>query len=174
MNNNNEFTYEGKSVSTSLNCPFSGHSIITPYLEKELLFNNLSDVNTMQPNPEVVGIPSTNKNIFLSRMEHKTLNKPVEYSNQHMGAVHPSLCYKDFNVMKICTIILISMMTLALKVLDMFTLSMGTLIFESVSQVALCTAHPASPKKHLQQSGTTNAALCLWGSTGKIFNTQPK
>ena len=91
-----------------------------------------------------------------------------------MGAVHPSLCYKDFNVMKICTIILISMMTLALKVLDMFTLSMGTLIFESVSQVALCTAHPASPKKHLQQSRTTNAALCLWGSTDKIFNTQPK
>ena len=58
--------------------------------------------------------------------------KHVEYSDQHMGAVHSSLCNKDFKFMKICTIILITMMTLALKVLAMFTLSMSTLIFESV------------------------------------------
>ena len=39
---------------------------------------------------------------------------------------------KDVKFMKIYTVILIGAMTLALKVLAMFTLSMGTLIFESV------------------------------------------
>ena len=38
-------------------------------------------------------------------------------------AVRPSVCNKDVKFMKICTITLITMMTLALKVLAMFTLS---------------------------------------------------
>ena len=45
---------------------------------------------------------------------------------------HPMLCNKDVKFMKICTIILIIVMTLALKAFAMFTLSMGTLILESV------------------------------------------
>ena len=49
-----------------------------------------------------------------------------------MGAEHPILGNKDVKFMKICTIILIGTMTLALKVLAMFTLSMSTLTFESV------------------------------------------
>ena len=76
--------------------------------------------------------PSTK--IYLSNFEYKILNKHVDYSDQHWGAVHPILCNKDVKVMKICTIILISMMTLALKVIAMFTLSMGTLILECYLQ----------------------------------------
>ena len=49
-----------------------------------------------------------------------------------MSPVHPSLGNKDFKFMKISTIILIGMMTLALKVIAMFTLGMGILILESV------------------------------------------
>ena len=54
--------------------------------------------------------------IYLSNFEYNLLNKHVEYSDQHMAAVHPSLCNKDFKFITICTIILISLMTLALKV----------------------------------------------------------
>ena len=70
---------------------------------KLLVFNNLSDVlNTMQPKleVEVVGVPnpnpSNNKKILLSNFEYNLLNKHAEYSDQHMGAVHLSLCNKDF------------------------------------------------------------------------------
>ena len=49
-----------------------------------------------------------------------------------MGAVHPRLGNKGLKFMKISTIILIGMMTLALKVIAMFTLIMGTLILESI------------------------------------------
>ena len=59
------------------------------------------------------------------------MDKSVEYFDQQLGEVHPRLCNKDVKFMKICTIILICMMTLALKVLAMFTFNMGALISES-------------------------------------------
>ena len=48
-----------------------------------------------------------------------------------MGAKHPMLCHRDVKLMNVCTIMLIGMMTMALKVLARFTLGMGTLTFES-------------------------------------------
>ena len=76
----------------------------------------------MQPNPET----------FLNNFEYNLLNKHVEYSDQHMGAGHSILSNKDVKIIKICTIIFIGIMTLALKVLAMFTLSMGILFLKSV------------------------------------------
>ena len=69
--------------------------------------------------------------IFLSSFEYNLLNKHAEHLDQQMGAGHYLLGNKDVKIMKNCTIILIGCMTLALKVLAMFTLSMGTLILKS-------------------------------------------
>ena len=55
------------------------------------------------------------------------MNKHVEHLDQQMGAGHSVLGNKDVKIMKNFTIILIGCMTLALKVLAMFTLSMGSL-----------------------------------------------
>ena len=52
-----------------------------------------------------------------------------------LGAVLPLLCNKDVKVIKVGTIIQISMLTLALKGIGMFPSNMGTLIFESVIMV---------------------------------------
>ena len=56
--------------------------------------------------------------IQLSNIEYKSnieiLDKRIECSDQHLGAVHPLLSKKDVKFIKIGTIILISMMTLAL------------------------------------------------------------
>ena len=67
-----------------------------------------------------------------NNFRYKILNKHVEYSDQHMDAVHPGLSNIDSKVMKVCTIIIIIIRTLALMLLVSFTLSMGTLILESV------------------------------------------
>ena len=48
-----------------------------------------------------------------------------------VGAGQSILSNKDVKIMKTCTIIFIGTMILALKVLVMFTLSMGTLTLES-------------------------------------------
>ena len=54
------------------------------------------------PNSEESGEPNpSNTKIYLSNFEYNLLNKHVEYSDQHMGAVHPSLCNKDVKFMKI-------------------------------------------------------------------------
>ena len=74
----------------------------------------------------------TSKKILLNNFEYYLLSKHVEYYDQQTGARHPRLCNRDVRFMKVCTIILIGMMTLALKVLALFTLSMGALIFESI------------------------------------------
>ena len=82
----------------------------------------------MLPNSEMSGEPKpANTKIYLSNFEYILLDKHVEYYDQHMGAGQSILGNKDFNFMKMCTIILIRAMNLALKVLTMFTLSMGTL-----------------------------------------------
>ena len=65
-----------------------------------------------------------------NNFEYKILNKHVEYSDQHMDAVHPGLSNIDSKVMKVCTIIII-IRTLAMMLLVLFILSMGTLILES-------------------------------------------
>ena len=54
---------------------------------------------------------------------YNLLNKPAEYSDQHIGAGQSILSNKDVKFMKICTIIFTGTMILALKVLVMFTLS---------------------------------------------------
>ena len=68
----------------------------------------------MHPNFEKPGDPN-NKKIYLSNLEYKLLDKHVEYSDQHTGAVHPGLGIIDFKLMKVCTIIIIITMTLAHK-----------------------------------------------------------
>ena len=65
-------------------------------------------------------------------MRNIFVDKYAEYSDQHMGAGHSFLSNKDVKFMKICTIILVGTMTIAVKALAMFTLSMGTLTAESV------------------------------------------
>ena len=68
--------------------------------------------------------PNSESNCF----EYNLLKKRVEHFDHQMGAGHSLLGNKDVKIMKNCTIILIGcMMTLALKVLAMFTLSMGPL-----------------------------------------------
>ena len=88
----------------------------------------------MQPNFEKPGGPNlhNNQKIYLSNFD--LLNKHVEYSDQHVGARHSIWFDKDFKFMKIkiCTIILTGMRVLALKVLALFTLGGGALIFESL------------------------------------------
>ena len=51
----------------------------------------------------------------------------VEHIDQQRGARHYLLGYKDVKIMKNLTIILIGCMTLGLKLLAMFTLSMGSI-----------------------------------------------
>ena len=60
----------------------------------------------------------------------------VEYSDQQMDAGQSILSNKDIKFMKTCTIIFIGTMILALRVLAMFTLSMGTLTLESTIFIA--------------------------------------
>ena len=64
--------------------------------------------------------------------EYNLWGKHAEYFDQQMGTRHNMWGNKDVKIMKICTIILIGMMILALKVLALLTLSMGTLILERV------------------------------------------
>ena len=75
---------------------------------------------------------NANAKIYRSNFEYNLFNKHVEYYDQQMGARHPSLYNKEFRVMKTCTITLIYMMALVLTALVMLTLSMGTMIFESI------------------------------------------
>ena len=49
-----------------------------------------------------------------------------------MGAVHLVVSGMDFKIMKICTIILFIIMTIAVKVLVLLTISLGTLFLENV------------------------------------------
>ena len=59
-----------------------------------------------------------------------------------MGAVHPIVYKIEANIIKVGTIKLISMMTLACKIIAMFTLSMGTL-------VVMCALHTKDEQKCL-------------------------
>ena len=62
--------------------------------------------------PVLLNTPNTK--IYPSNFEYNLSNKHVEYSDKHMGAVHPGLSNMDFQLMKICTIILIGIMKLDL------------------------------------------------------------
>ena len=69
----------------------------------------------MKPNFEMVGIPNlpTNKKIiFSSKFEYNLMDNNVEYYDQQLGAVHPRLSHIEIKGIKICTIILISIMIL--------------------------------------------------------------
>ena len=94
----------------------------------------------VQPNHEKPGGPNfpTNKKIFLSSFEYNLQNKPAEHFDQQMGAGHSLLGNKDVKIMKNCTIILIGCMILALKVLAMFTLSMGSLTLKCALLITYC------------------------------------
>ena len=85
--------------------------------------NNLKNIKKLKKN---LAVQPNHEKIFLSRFEHNLWNKHVEHLehlDQQMGAGHSLLGNKDVKIMKKCTIILIGCMTLALKVLAMFTLS---------------------------------------------------
>ena len=65
-----------------------------------------------------------------------------------MGAVHPVLSGVDFKFMKVSTIILVIIMTLALKVLVLFTISIFMLVEATVN------------KKDLSPSRMRQLAVC--------------
>ena len=77
------------------------------------------DAPIYKPNFEKPGNPNspTNKDTFLSKFEYDLWSKHIECFHQQMGTRHPMWCNKDAKLMKICTIILIGMMSLALKTL---------------------------------------------------------
>ena len=59
----------------------------------------------MLPNSESESVePNQDKKmkIYQSKFEYFLLDKHVEYSDQHMGAVHPSQYNKDVKLMKDC------------------------------------------------------------------------
>ena len=56
-------------------------------------------------------------------IEYKNLDKHIVYSDQALGAVHPHLYKKDVKFIKVGTIILIRMRTLACKIIAMLTIS---------------------------------------------------
>ena len=56
----------------------------------------------------------------------------VKCSDQQRGAVHPVLRSMDVKFVKVCSIILFIVMTLAFKVSVMLTINMGTLFLKSV------------------------------------------
>ena len=78
----------------------------------------------MQPNHEKPGGPNspTSKKIFLNNVEYNLWNKHAEYIDQQMGAGHILWCNRDVKLMKVCAIILMGMMILALKVLALYTI----------------------------------------------------
>ena len=109
----------------------------------------------VQPNSEKPGRPNspTNKKIFLSSFKYDLLNKHAKRSDQQMGGAlpvlsgaqlhlkgalpylsgaHPYLSGADFKIMKVCSIILFIVMTLALNALLILTASMGTLFLKNV------------------------------------------
>ena len=123
-------------LSLSLIFKFKQNYFFNDYFFIMFLKNERQCQCQCSPTLKIQGSPTPThviKKLYLRNFEYKILNKHVEYSDQHMGAVHPGLSNIDFQVMKICTITLIGMTSLALKVLAMFTLSMGTMIFESVT-----------------------------------------
>ena len=56
--------------------------------------------------------------------------QPIVYSDQCLSTMHPLLHRKEAKIIKIGTIILISMMTVACKIITAFTISMGTLVLK--------------------------------------------
>ena len=75
----------------------------------------------MLPNYDESGEPNpSNTKKYLSNFEFNLWNKHVEYSDQRMGAVHPGPSDIDVKCIKICTIILIGMMTLALYIRECY------------------------------------------------------
>ena len=63
----------------------------------------------MQPNYEVSGGAQPHQQkIYLSNIEYAILNKHIEYSDQHLGAVHSLLFNKDVKCIKVVMIILIN------------------------------------------------------------------
>ena len=77
-----------------------------------------------------LAVQPNHEKIFSSIFEYNLLNKHVDHLDQQMGAGHSLLGNKDVKIMKNCTIILIGCMILALKVLAMFTLSIGAQILK--------------------------------------------
>ena len=87
--------------------------IFNNWLEKCL--ENYISKDAMKPNFEMVGItnlPTNKKIIFSSKFEFNIMDNNVEYYDQQLGAVHPRLSHIEIKGIKICTIILISIMIL--------------------------------------------------------------
>ena len=102
-----------------------------------------------------LAVQPNHEKILLSSFEYNLLKKHVEHFDQQMsmGAGHSLLGNKDVKIMKNCTIILIGCMTLALKVLAMFTLSLGILILKSAVLINNFTCQIITIEKHKNIKG---------------------
>ena len=84
----------------------------------------------MQPNHELAGHPNLFNKKNLSNIGYKIIGKHIVYSDQQLGAVH-SIMYKiETKIIKVGTIMPLSMMTMTCKIIGMFTISMGTLVLK--------------------------------------------
>ena len=102
--------------------PISGPKFFFTNFTKFKLFNLISNKIEffklpLQPNLNVSGGGGQ------PLKQQKNISKQswvqyIEYSDQHLGAVHSILCNKDVKFVEMATIILICMMTLAIKVQD--------------------------------------------------------
>ena len=64
------------------------------------------------------------------RFGYKISSKHIVYSDQCLGAV-PPIVYKIVEkIIKVCTVMLFSMMTITCKIIAMFTIIMGTVVFK--------------------------------------------
>ena len=117
-NNFNNAKYYGINMMSQINAPI--YSCKNPRIYYQ---NGFQNFNEKRPR-----LFSANTKRYLA----------VQPNHESAGVPNPSTSFEynllsniDVKLMKTCTIVLICMMTLALKVLAMFTLSMGILIFES-------------------------------------------
>ena len=78
----------------------------------EKCLENYISKDAMKPNFEMVGIPNLPTNKISSKFEYNLMDNNVEYYDQQLGAVHPRLSHIEIKGIKICTIILISIMNI--------------------------------------------------------------
>ena len=68
----------------------------------------------------------------VSNIGYKIFGNHIVYSDRCLGAVHPFSYKKEQKLMRDSTVILLSMMAVACKIIATFTISMGTLVLKCV------------------------------------------
>ena len=84
------------------------------------------------PNPKLAGHRNLTNKKYLINIGYKILGNHIVYPDQCLGAVHPFFYKKEQKLINDSTVILISMMTVACKIIATFTISMGTLVLKCV------------------------------------------